>query len=207
MSPTMSNLRDHYNKISNWYEILDWSLERFRYRKLRPLVWSHAQGKTLDLGVGTGLNIPYYSPATEMTGVDISDGMLRRARVRAEELGVQIKLFQMDATDLKFKDGAFDSVVSTFLFCVLSNEIQPKALQEVHRVLAPDGKLILMEYGYSQKFWRRLWMKAMAPWVRWLYWAGFDRRTLEFLKSGNWKILTDSFIYQDTIRLIVAQKH
>lgn len=49
-------------------------------------------------------------------------------------------------------------------------------------------------------------MKAIAPWVRWVYRAGFDRRTLDFLKAGNWEILTDSFIYLDTIRLVVAQK-
>ena len=202
----MSSLKNHYDRISHWYELLDWSLERSRYCKLRPIVWSHAQGKTLDLGVGTGLNIPYYPHGAEIIGVDLSDGMLRRARARAEELGVQVKLSQMDATDLKFKDGTFNSVVSTFLFCVLPNEIQPRALDEVHRVLTPAGKLILMEYAYSRKFWRRLWMKALAPWVWWVYRAGFDRRTLEFLKSGDWEILTDSFIYSDTIRLIVAQK-
>lgn len=203
----MSSLKNHYDRISNWYEILDWSLERFRYRKLRPIVWSHAQGKILDLGVGTGLNIPYYPLASEVIGVDLSEGMLRKARARAADLAVQVKLFQMDATDLKFEDGTFNSVVSTFLFCVLPNESQPKAIAEIYRILVPGGRLILMEYVYSQKFWRRLWMKALAPWVRWVYRAGFDRRTLEFLKLGNWEILTDSFIYQDTIRLIVAQKH
>lgn len=203
----MSNLKNHYDKISSWYEILDWFLERFRYRRLRPMVWSHAQGKTLDLGVGTGLNIPYYPSGMEVVGVDLSDGMLQRADTRAANIGAKVKLFQMDATDLKFADGTFDSVVSTFLFCVLPNETQPKTIDEVHRILAPSGKLILMEYAYSQKFWRRLCMKAMAPWVRWLYRAGFDRRTLEFLRAaGNWEILADSFVYQDTIRLIIAQK-
>ncbi len=199
-------MNDHYDRISRWYDLLDWGMERFRYRGLRPIIWSHAQGKTLDLGVGTGLNIPFYPPETEVTGVDLSNGMLKRARSRSAKIGVQVNLLQMDALDLKFESGTFNSVVSTFLFCVLPNEVQSKALDEAHRILAPSGKLILMEYVYSQKLWRRLWMKTIAPWVRWVYRAGFDRRTLEFLKTRKWEILTDSFIYTDTIRLVVAQK-
>ena len=49
-------------------------------------------------------------------------------------------------------------------------------------------------------------MKAMAPWVRWRYGAGFDRRTVEFIKEGDWNIITNRLIYKDIIRLIVAQK-
>ncbi len=202
----MANLQQHYDSISKWYEILDWGFEQFRYRKLRPMVWSHAAGKTLDLGVGTGLNIPYYPPGTEVTGVDLSAGMLEKAKLRAERHKVPIELLHMDATDLKFNNVTFNSVVSTFLFCVLPDESQPQALGEIHRVLVPGGKLILMEYVYSKKFWRRLWMKALEPLVYRLYRAGFDRNTHTYLKETQWKILEDSFVYQDTIRLMVVQK-
>ena len=105
----MSNLEQHYNSISKWYEIIDWGFERFRYRKLRPIVWSYAAGKTLDLGVGTGLNIAYYPPGIEVTGVDLSAGMLSKARRRASQLGVEMQILQMDATDLKFVYWRFKS--------------------------------------------------------------------------------------------------
>ena len=136
----------------------------------------------------------------------MSEGMLKKAQERAARHKVQIELLQMDATNLKFNDSTFNSVVSTFLFCVLPNESQPQALDEIDRVLAPGGKLILMEYVYSKKFWRRLWMKALEPLVHWLYRAGFNRNTHTYLQERKWIMLEDFFVYQDTIRLIIAQK-
>jgi phosphatidylethanolamine/phosphatidyl-N-methylethanolamine N-methyltransferase len=202
----MKSLEKHYDRIAAVYEFLDWGMERFRYRYLRPIVWREVRGKTLDLGVGTGLNMPFYPKETHVTGVDLCEGMLRRARARCLRLKREVELHQMDATELKFEDNTFDSVVSTFLFCVLPDQVQPKALSEVNRILTPGGRLVLMEYTYSQRLWRRLWMKLLSPWVRWTYRAGFDRHTIDYIKNGEWKIIRDEFIHHDVIRLIVAEK-
>ncbi len=201
-----AELRDHYDRMASFYEFSDWWLERFRYSVLRPKVWSYARGRTLELGVGTGLNIPYYHKGLAVVGIDISQGMLSRARIRAQRLGASIELRQMDATSLTFPSASFDTAVSTFLFCVLPNEVQPHALAEVHRVLKPGGRLVLLEYVYSQRWWRRLFMRMMAPYVRWLYRAGFDRRTAEFLQGGGWTIEQDQFVYADIIRLLVVRR-
>ncbi len=196
---------NHYDRIAPFYEILDWSFERFRYRKVRPLVWARAKGRILDLGAGTGLNIPYYPPSSPVTAVDLSAGMLERAKARAGRLQRPVSFLQMDAGRLAFSDFSFDTVVSTFLFCVLPNELQPGALREIRRVLAPGGRLFLLEYVYSKKFFPRLRMKMLSPWVYWLYRAGFDRKTEVFLREGGWKVVSDTFVHQDVLRLIEAQ--
>ncbi len=160
----------------------------------------------MELGVGTGLNIPYHPKNLSVVGIDLSEGMLGQARAKAARLGASVELRQMDVTSLAFPPASFDSAVSTFLFCVLPNEVQPRALAEVSRVLKPGGRLILLEYAYSQRRWRRLFMRLMAPYVRWVYRAGFDRRTAEFLQQGGWQIEHDQFVHADIVRLIVARR-
>lgn len=207
----MSNsddLKKHYDLLSRFYDLSDWFLENFRYKKLRPMVWSHASGKTLDLGVGTGLNIPHYpSHLQNIVGVDLSEGMLERAQRRAKLLGSPVELLQMDATALKFPERSFDTIVSTFLFCVLPNALQPQALSECWRVLSPNGRLVLLEYAFSKNPLRKFFMKLIAPYVRLVYRAGFDRKTLEFIQQEpRWRFEEDRFIHKDIIRLIIVQK-
>ncbi|MBI2119213.1 MAG: class I SAM-dependent methyltransferase [Elusimicrobia bacterium] len=201
-------LKTHYNFLSRFYDLSDWFFEKFRYKQIRPIVWSHARGKTLDLGVGTGQNIPYYpNHFAKTVGVDLSEGMILRAKKRASLSGKSVEFYQMDATALNFSDNSFDSIVSTFMFCVLPNEYQLQALHECCRVLKTGGRLILLEYTYSNNFFRKLWMKILSPYLALVYKAGFNRITMDFLKLSNmWKLETDQFLYKDIIRLVVVQK-
>jgi ubiquinone/menaquinone biosynthesis C-methylase UbiE len=196
----------HYDKIAWYYDISDWSHEVLRYRKLRPLLWSHAKGKTLDLGVGSGLNMPYYPEGIDITGVDSSRAMLKRAGLRAKRLGINVDLVLSDGLHLPFPDATFDSVISSFLFCVVPNAIQPRLIAEVARVLKPGARLALMEFVLAKNPWRRFWMELGSRYVHWMYRAGFDRKTAEFLGQGQWRIEEDRFVYQDVIRLLVAER-
>ena len=86
-------------------------------------------------------------------------------------------LYQMDVTNLKFPNGSFDAAVATFLFCVLPNDLQVPALQELGRVVKRGGLIRLLEYvrptGTLRRFASRLWQ----PWIAWAYGASFDRET------------------------------
>jgi SAM-dependent methyltransferase len=113
----------------------------------RKQLCMRARGRTLEVAVGTGLNLPYYPPMVTLTGVDLSRAMLAVARRRAEALGRAVELRIGDAHNLDFPDGRFDTVVVTLALCTIPDE--RRAVAEAHRVLRPGGQLLLLEHVRS----------------------------------------------------------
>ncbi len=131
--------------------------------------------------------------------------MLRRAEGRIRACGRTPEIVVADVLNLGFREGEFDAVVSTFLFCVLPDELQVQALREVRRVLRPGGRVHLLEYVYSQRPLRRLLMKTLAPMVEGLYGARFDRRTPEHLETAGFRILERRFVHDDVLLYLCAE--
>ncbi len=104
-----------------------------------------------------------------------------------------------------FPDRYFDAIVATFLFCVLEDDQQLPALRKLNRICKPDGEIRFLDYRYSSDPFRRFIMRLWAPWVRWVYGAGFNRKTEQYLPEAGLEILEKRFLYRDTIRLIVAR--
>ncbi len=131
-----------YDLASHFYEPINGLLERpTGIRKARKKLISQAKGRVLELGVGTGLNLPLYRNVEEVIGLDISEKMLEKARRKRTK--VPVKLIQADAGSLPFPDKSFDTVVSTFFLCVVPEK--EKVIQEIKRVLKPNGLLLAME--------------------------------------------------------------
>ncbi len=120
---------------------------------------SKAMGDTLEVAIGTGLNLPHYPRNVRLTGVDLSPDMLARAVTRARELGRTIRLTEGDAEHLPFADRSFDTVVCTYALCSVRDDAG--AISEMHRVLRPGGRLILVDHIRS----------SVPPifWFQWLY--------------------------------------
>ena len=137
---------NRYQRIAPAYDLLDLPFEYGRYRHTRPRILEGLSGRILDAGVGTGRNIPFYPASATVVAVDLSPAMLARAEQRARRLGRIVELHRMDITSLTFADQSFDSAVSSFLFCVLPDELQVSALREIARVLKSGGTLRLLEY-------------------------------------------------------------
>src|SRR5215813_1087031 len=93
---------DRYRRIAPVYDLIDLPFERRRYRALRPLLFSGLAGHLLDAGIGTGRNCEFYPPEALVSGIDISDAMLDRARERCPTLVAGGRLYQMDVTALAF---------------------------------------------------------------------------------------------------------
>ena len=195
-------LRERYQRIAPFYDLLDFPFEHGRYRHIRPLLFAGLGGHILDAGVGTGCNIPFYPAGSCVTGVDLSPAMLARARRRAEKVGRAVDLRLMDVTRLDLPDDMFDAAVASFLFCVLPDESQPDALRELRRVIKPGGTLRLLEYvrptGALRGFIARLW----EPWMSFAYGAGLDRRTQAHLHDLGFEIVESRFLVDDLIRMI-----
>jgi SAM-dependent methyltransferase len=110
----------------------------------RSWACSKATGTTLEVAVGTGLNLPLYPAAAAVTGIDLTPEMLALARYRARELRRQVELVLGDAQELPFADATFDTVVSTYAMCSVPDLVQ--TIGEMHRVLKTDGRLILVDH-------------------------------------------------------------
>lgn len=122
-------------------------LDRVLFGDSREWVCSQAVGETLEVAVGTGLNLPSYPADVQLTGIDLSHEMLSLARRRAAELGREVDLREANAHALPFDDGSFDTVVCTFGLCSIPDD--DAALAEMHRVLRPGGRLILADHVAS----------------------------------------------------------
>ena len=113
----------------------------------RRWVASRATGDVLEIGVGTGLNLPLYRPDVRLTAVDLSPAMLAQARRRASDLGRDVDLREGDAQALDFPDGRFDTVL--FSLCLCSIPDDRGAVAEGVRVLKPAGRMLLLEHVRS----------------------------------------------------------
>lgn len=117
--------------------------ETFGLSHLRHELLAFAKGRTLEIGVGTGLNLSHYPPVTELIGIDPDPHMLTRARERASA-SERVSLEEGDAQNLPFGDEEFDTVVATLVFCTVPDP--QKAMNEVWRVLKPGGRFLLLEH-------------------------------------------------------------
>lgn len=175
--------RARYNRIAPLYDFLETLAER-RYRNWRQRVWSLVEGpKVLEVGVGTGKNMPYYPPGVQVTGVDLSEKMLLRARRRAERMGLSVTLLQMDAQVLDFPDDTFDSAVATFVFCSVPDPVQ--GLREMTRVVRPGGRIVLLEHVRAEHPLLGRLMDLLDPLVARLMGPHINRETVENVRRAG----------------------
>ncbi len=196
-------LQAKYNITAYFYDILDYPWER-AYRRWRPTLTGDVRGRVLEAGVGTGRNLSYYGKDATVVGIDLSEAMLARAAKRARRAVCQVELIHTDATSMAPIDSAsFDWVLSTFMCCVMPDELQPLAIDEFARVLKPGGRFRLLELVYSKDKKIRRTQDLFAPIVEKLYGARFDRRTLEYLtQSPKLKVTKTTFLKDDVYLLI-----
>jgi ubiquinone/menaquinone biosynthesis C-methylase UbiE len=113
-------------------------------RQWRQWVAHAARGRTLEIGVGTGLNLPHYRAGQSIVAIDPDGASLQRALSRCNGNGEMISLYQARAEELPFADESFDAVVGTLTFCSIGNP--ERALNETRRVLKSGGVFRLVEH-------------------------------------------------------------
>ncbi len=144
--------------------LCDFLLDRPFVAKHRQELLSGVNGEILEIGFGTGLNLPHYPEhVCKITTVDPNPGMHRKAQERIEKSGIEVEQRLLSSEELSFDEAAFDCLVSTFTLC--SIEDVSRALDEIYRVLRPGGRFLFLEHGLSldprvQKWQRRLnWLE------------------------------------------------
>jgi ubiquinone/menaquinone biosynthesis C-methylase UbiE len=153
----------------NWYErhilptALDIACGMPMIGRMRQHVVPRAQGRVLEVGIGTGLNMRYYDKArvTHITGLDPALQMHPLAQERIEHAGLQVDLIGLSAEQIPLPDASFDTVLITYTLCTIPDP--HAALLEMRRVLAPTGKLLYCEHGRAPDASVQRWQERLQP--------------------------------------------
>jgi len=202
---TTALTKARYDRNAPLYDFFEGFMERLSFSRWRPLVWQAVgNGKILEVGVGTGKNMPYYPDATQITAIDLSEKMLARARRRVEKLGSKVELIPMDAQALSFPDASFDHVVTTFVFCSVPDPVL--GFREIKRVLRPDGRAVFLEHMRPESQFLGRLFDWLNPFIVRLSGANINRRTLENIKEAGLVIeRAERLTAQGIVQLIIAR--
>jgi ubiquinone/menaquinone biosynthesis C-methylase UbiE len=155
--------------MDNWYErnilphLLDFACGLKPMRRQRDKVVPHARGVVLEIGIGTGLNLPHYKPEqiVSLTGLDPSMQMHPKALKRLSRTGLKLTLLPVGAEGIPLPDASVDTVVMTYTLCTIPEPLQ--ALTEIRRVLKADGKLLFTEHARAPDASVRKWQDRLQP--------------------------------------------
>jgi len=156
----------------SWYErhllpyLIDLACGVPPVAKQRQKIVPMARGRVLEIGIGTGLNIPYYDPrqVSSIVGVDPALRMHRLAQKRIDRAGLKVDLIGLSAEKLPADDASFDTIVCTYTLCTIPDPVA--ALAEMRRVLVPGGKLLFSEHGRAPDDGVYRWQTRLQP-----YWS------------------------------------
>jgi ubiquinone/menaquinone biosynthesis C-methylase UbiE len=154
---------------------------------LRRRVLAEAAGRVLEVGGGTGANLPHYGTGVEsLTITEPEPPMLRRLQRRLRDEGTQAEVVQAPAENLPFKDDSFDTVVSTLVLCGV--EDQSQALRELGRVLRPGGRLLFMEHVRSEEPGLSRWQDRLNGLNRFVSCCDCNRDTLAAIEAEGFEV-------------------
>jgi len=158
-------------------------LDHYRQRTIET-----AQGLVLEVGVGSGVNLPLYGPAvTRVVGLDPSPALLRLPSRRTADVVVPVSLTRASAEHLPFADAGFDTVVMTWTLCSIASPLA--ALIELRRVLKPGARLVFVEHGLSPEIKTARWQHRLTPyWKRISGGCHLDRKMDELIRSAGFEI-------------------
>lgn len=169
------------------YDPLLAPVEFLGLRRARRAVVADARGVVLEVGTGTGLNLPHYRQARLVVATDPDPAMLRRARRRVALARVPVMLVLADAQALPFRNGRFDTVVATCVFCTVPDP--ERGFREVRRILKTDGELRLLEHVRAPSRWAvRLQEWAAPAWRRLAGGCRLDRPTLRTARQAGFRV-------------------
>ena len=163
-----------------------------------------AGDKILEVGIGTGLTFPHYPVDAEITGIDLSPGMLAIAKLRANEMGRRVDLRIMDAQALEFADGTFDVILFTLCLCTIPDP--GLAIREGLRVCKSGGRLGFLEHVRSNLLPVALLQEAITPITAWTQHDYWNRRTADTVRAAGVSDLTEERWMLGVFSLLTGRK-
>lgn len=156
--------------------------------EIRRAIVPEAEGTVVEVGIGSGLNLPHYDPAkvTKVVGIDPDDQLWRRAGKRRRDRGFAIERLGSSAESIALDSGVADTVVVTFSLCSIPMPVE--ALVEMRRVLKPGGRLLFAEHGLAPDERVVRWQRRLDPiWGRIAGGCHLSRPILRLLQDAGWR--------------------
>jgi ubiquinone/menaquinone biosynthesis C-methylase UbiE len=197
-------IRRLYDDRADTYDRSAGTVERILLGRFRQAFGALLRGETIEVAVGSGLNIPFYSPeVTRAVGVDLSQEMLRHAQERVSLVDIPFALVQADAEALPFPDATFDTVAISLALCTIPDPV--KGLLELGRVCRPGGRLVMLEHVRSTARPLAAMQRVLSPLNERAIGCHPDRDTFGLARSLGFSIeVTRSRLF-DSVRLVVAR--
>jgi ubiquinone/menaquinone biosynthesis C-methylase UbiE len=170
--------------------LLDFAMRNSEVARYRALLIPRARGRALEIGIGSGLNLPFYAGEVDhLYGVDPSAELLAMARKRTFGATFPVELFACSAETLPLGDASIDSAVTTFSLCTIPDPLA--ALNEVKRVLKPGATLLFAEHGLAPDASVERWQRRLNPlWRRLAGGCNLDRRIDALITQAGFEIVS-----------------
>lgn len=162
----------------------------------REKVVPHARGRVLEVGIGSGLNLPFYDPAnvSKVWGLDPAPEMTRIAERAARSLSFEVEFIGLPGDEIPLEDSSVDTVVVTYTLCTIPDTTA--ALRQMSRVLRPGGELLFCEHGAAPDARVRRWQDRLNPlWKRVGGGCNLNRPIPALIEAGGFRIKSLDTMY------------
>lgn len=191
-------IKKRYNRIAKYFDSFEKPMGISGFSKWRNELVQQVYGKTLEVGVGTGRNLPYYPKDIILTAIDFSKNMLDRAIAKHKNSLPNVNFLEMDVQNMDFEDDTFDTVITSCVFCSVPNPV--KGLKEIKRVLKPDGQLIMLEHVRSNG-------KVLGTLMDWFNFiplnitgSNINRKTQQNLIKAGFNDIEVTYLWKDVVK-------
>ncbi len=172
-------------------------------RKQREKIVHLAEGDVLEIGFGSGLNLPYYDgdKVRKIFGLEPSAGMRRKAQPNVDASGLDVEFIDLPGEEIPLESKSVDTVLVTFTLCSIDDVLA--ALEGMRRVLKPGGQLLYCEHGAAPDEAVRRWQDRLNPgWKRFSGGCNMNRNILGLIEGGGFRITSDERMYIPGLRIL-----
>ena len=193
--------REKWDRAARSYDLMNGYGQEIRWAPFKRRLFERMRGRIIFASIGTGQDIQFFPPGHDITGIDISPGMLERARPRAAAYAGRLELRQIDVHELDYPDGAFDQVFTACTFCSVPRPVD--GLRMLRRVLRPGGELFMFEHTGSRYFPFNLMLNLMTGLSR-RFGPEMNRDTVANVERAGFEVKAVEPVYLDVVKMIRA---
>jgi len=193
----------------SWYEekilphMIDLACSVKPARKQREKLVPRAEGDVLEIGIGSGLNLPYYDPekVRKIWGLEPSEGMRRLAAKNVESLSLDVEFIDLPGEEIPLEPNSVDTVLVTYTLCTIPDAVT--ALEGMRRVLKPEGRLLFCEHGVAPDENVQRWQNRLnAGWGKIAGGCNMNRDVPAMINAAGFKIVNDERMYIPGLRIL-----